>query len=255
MLASIKRKGRAEFYFRKEKEAIALQKRLELLSKLRWHYHFDKSNLIELPKPIRRGWINYFVVRHDFAKSNKAKILNQILPLIQNPIVCDRKDFTINRCDGKKLKKYIPMEHLLNHLYEHEYEKISEEMKSYFYSTELTRKWGGSIKVYVFKLPYMFVEKIKPHYITHTYILHNEVIAEFEYIHDKIWNSDNLGFKYLNYSSHDSDWYDWTQSKKNKLNKIKLKESKEIVNDFNCGRLKIKNKNSYYDDEYDFDYL
>ena len=244
------RKNRQEHYFRKEKEAMALYNRMEALSKARWN--FRQENLVKLERPIRRGWVRYFVIRKDLLHTNKEKLLNRILPLVQFAMVCDRKDFTTNKVDGKKLKKFIDMEQHLTSLYPTKLEELPDDIRSCFHMVEVTRRWGGPIKAFVFNWPWMFSLQVKPHWITHAYILHNEIIGEYEYIRDKLWYSDMLAYKFLNYRRHDSDWYEWTQSKKLKLEKILDKESREEVNEFNRGRRKYHDE--WYLDGYYSDY-
>ena len=236
MLSSVKRKGRAEFYFRKEKEAIHLLKRANTLSKLRWQ--FNKANLIKLEKPIRRGFIRHFVVRPDLERSNKARMLNRILPLIQNPTVCDRKDFTTNRVDGRKVKKPVHIDAEIHDLSQYEYDRIPDDLKHYFHMTERVRRWGGPIKVWAFAHPWMFTTRVKPHWITHGYILHNEIIAEYEYIMDKLYNSDMLALKFLNIGNGFEEG--WDDTKRNKMNRILDKEIREELDEVKNNQIKEK---------------
>jgi hypothetical protein len=230
------RLSRSQFYFRKEKEARRLLERLNQLAKLR--YSWRKENLIPLEKPIRRGWIRYYVVRPDVLKSSRGKTIAKLLNYVQNPYVCADKNFTTTRGEnGRKLKQPTPIQQNVRDLYQHEWERLPEELQNYFSMVEKTRRWGGPIKVFQFKYPWMYDTLVKPHYVTHAYVLHNEVISEYEYVWDKLYNSDTLAYKYLTGRSYRDDW-DRNESKKRKLNSIIEKETREEVNDFNRGRRK-----------------
>lgn len=231
MKTALKRKGRKEFYFRKEKEVRALWERWKLISKYRYR-PWNKENLVPLPKPIRRGWVRYYIVRPDIAKSNRGAILNKILSIVQSPAVCDNKQFVTNRDeDGNRIHKKResrPIHQEPKWLSQKEFEEQiapNEQMIQYFSLVEKTRRWGGPIKVYVFNRPWMFSFKIKPHFVTHGYYLNTELISEYEYINDKLWNSDMLAVKYLpGMAYHD---YDYNEPRKVKLAKIAKKEARE----------------------------
>jgi hypothetical protein len=241
------RKNRSEFYFRKEKEARRLLDRLNQLCKIR--YNWNPKNLIPLEKPIRRGYIRYYIVRPDILKSSRGKTVAQLLNHIQNPVVCSDKNFMTTRGEnGCKLKHPVPIHQEIAHLQQREWEALSEELQSYFAMVEKTRRWGGPIKVFEFKFPWMYETRIKPHYITHAYVMHNEVIAEYEYVWDKLYNSDMLAYKYIHGRSYRDDW-DRNESKKRKLNSITEKETREIVNNFN--RNKKLNDFENYDELFD----
>jgi hypothetical protein len=230
------RLSRSQFYFRKEKEARRLLERLNQLIKLRTTWR--KENLILLEKPIRRGWIRYYIVRPDILKSSRGKIIAKLLNYVQNPYVCADKNFmTIRGENGHKLKHSVPIQQNIKDLDRHEWECLPEELQSYFSMVEKPRRWGGPIKVFQFKYPWMYETRVKPHYITHAYVLRNEVISEYEYVWDKLYNSDMMAYKYITGRSYRDDW-DRNESKQRKLNSIIEKEIREEVNDFNRGRRK-----------------
>ena len=175
-------------------------------------------------------------------KGPKGKVAAKLLNYIQNPVVCSDKDFMTNRSEnGRKLKRSVPIQQEIRDLHRDEWEKLPEELQTYFSMIEKTRRWGGTIKMFQFKYPWMFETQIKPHYITHAYILHNEVISEYEYVWDKLYNSDMLAYKYLTGRSYHDD-YDWNKSKKRSLEKITTKEAREEINNFNRGKRKYRNR-------------
>ena len=110
-----------------------------------------------------------------------------------------------------------------------EYEVLPNELKKYFSSIEAARRWGGPIRSYLLVPNWKFTTTVKPHYITHRYLLHNEVISEWEYIHKKLWNSDRLAQKYLNYSSGCDCSYCRGDFKKTRLKQIIAKEIEEEI--------------------------
>jgi glycyl-tRNA synthetase (class II) len=180
-------------------------------------------------------------------KSPRGKAIAKLLNHVQNPTVCSDKDFMTNRGEnGRKLKRSVPIQQEIRDLHRDEWEKLPEELQTYFSMIEKTRKWGGPIKMFQFKYSWMYETQIKPHYITHAYVLHNEVISEYEYVWDKLYNSDMLAYKYLTGRSYRDD-YDWNKSKKRSLEKITTKEAKEEINNFNRGKRK-------YLDDWDNDF-
>ncbi len=179
---------------------------------------------VKLDKPVVFGWVRNFKLRSDIAKTNKSNILNKILEKINNSVVCLRRDFYAKTFDSNG--KYVYIKQVLNYLTQKEFELLSEREQSYFYLTKIVRKWGGPIKIFKFKYPWMFEFKIKRNYITHKKILDGELESEIDRINKVLWDRDRFAFKYLECSKYYIEKYSRSKYKR-EIKKI-LKEEELI---------------------------
>ena len=88
---------RKVFLSKKEKEVIALLKRLNNLISAR-----NKLGYLYLNPPIRKGWARRFVFCKNVQYRKDLKILTEILPRIQNIVISDNKDFLVKTRRKKK---------------------------------------------------------------------------------------------------------------------------------------------------------
>lgn len=187
----------------------------------------SKDNMVELETPIRKGWVRTFKIRHDIAKTKEATALKQLLDIVQNPKVCDRKDFMIKTAKRKEWKYSEPK---MKTLREHDFEKLPAELQKYFSFNMKTPSWGGQYKEYYVYYDWKFETVIKPHYITHVSILHADAQSEYSWIEKKLWNVEYMALKYTD-SYSNGGWnprYERAKSKKEKQKE--LDEYKEQIN-------------------------
>lgn len=194
-----RRERRREFYELKEKETRRLYERFKLVSKVAWSW--GKDSMVELDEPIRRGWVRFFEVRKDVARSKEGLKLNRLLNIVQTPIICEDKSF-MRKAHGwtKKNRKIEPIPQELKRLTPKEFEEVPEDLKKYFSKyKDITKFWGSVIEreMYMVNLDWKFSFRIEPHFVTHVKILHSEAISEYTKLRDRLWSTEALAFKYM----------------------------------------------------------
>lgn len=221
-----RREARRAFYEKKEKEAYRLLKRMDIIGPLATG-HYRGSQMIELEKPIRRGWIRFYKVREDLAKSKEGPALNQVLELVQSSARCDRKDF-MNIGWGKKRKRELkPIEQRLAAISEKKYNELPEHLKRYFTRIDSISRWGGQkYSEYRVYPEWKFVFVVKPYYITRVPMTSSEAESEYELLKKKLFYHDMLSMKYM---EHPSESKDLKNSQKSKRPNEKVKLKKEVV--------------------------
>lgn len=148
-----------------DKKLIALQRRM-------WKLYEQQRELplIELEKPIQRGFKKFFVLRDDIARRRDAKDFERILSVINRTIYSRKEDFKVKKYHNNQTED-IP--HVIGHVPEYKWDDLGwpEHFKKWFSLT--TRHHNGkygsmySIKAYYFTHDYMFVTKTAPYFITH----------------------------------------------------------------------------------------
>lgn len=155
-----------------------------------------KRNLVELDKPIRNGYMRFFVLREDVAKSREAHVYRQILPLLQHKVWCSNKKFLTK---SYKTKKFVPMEQALKDIEHKEWNKLqlTEKQKALFKQVWRQNKYNPKTGRYTFEFikPWVFVYKIEHHYKTHQLIMDPDLESELAQINNTI-NSQRLWPKF-----------------------------------------------------------
>lgn len=173
------------------------------------------KNWIELEKPERRGYVRFFVLRQDIAKSKEANFYNLLLKHIQEYVYCRDKKFL--RKDYKT-KKMVPIEQYLKPIEHKDWNKLnfSEKQKACFDKRWKQNKFGkGGKFVYEFIKDWMFVMKIEPYYITKKLILDPQLESRYKEIQNKIDNN-NLWPK-IYHQKGKKYGYSWKDKTKNDL--------------------------------------
>lgn len=148
-----------------DKKLIRLRKRMNELWKIK-----HGLPLVQLEKPIRRGFKKTFKLREDIARRKDAKDFQRILGVINQTIYCKTDDFKIKKWHNNQMED-IP--HVLKHIPENQWDKLDwpEHFKKWFVFQERhhTTKYGGNyvIKGYWFKYDYMFDAVVLPNFVTH----------------------------------------------------------------------------------------
>lgn len=93
---------------RKMDKALEERDLLRLWRKQQKLWDGSKScNVVELDKPIRKGWFRFFVLRPDIARSPDAKILKPLLQLVNNTIHSRDGSFMQKPWNGKVKKPIV----------------------------------------------------------------------------------------------------------------------------------------------------
>ncbi|MFK8274565.1 hypothetical protein ACI76Y_02650 [Capnocytophaga cynodegmi] len=128
--------------------------------------------LVPLPEPYQKGFVRFFVLRDDIARSKSADFFNQILEKINTYQYSDNRKFLKKkRKRGKKIQ--VPREQKLHKIIEWQFPKYKKlefnyKQQMYFVKTE---EYNPHRKVfetyYEFRDPWRFVLRVKPYMITH----------------------------------------------------------------------------------------
>lgn len=149
---------------RDTREALKLERRLsELHSEQR-----DSAVTVELPKPVRDGWVRYFVVRPDFRKSEDGPYLERVLRLIQRRETSRRKDFAAR--DWQRGGKIAPTPHELGSITPEAYWVLTERMRSHFrLNARREKTWRGErlVTEFVAACPWKFESRVRTNWRTH----------------------------------------------------------------------------------------
>jgi hypothetical protein len=140
---------------RKYNEELALRSQLNNLG---W---------TELKPPVQRGFIRYFVLREDVARTKEAAFFQGILDKINERQWSYRKDFKQKaRKFGKKI--YKVREHQLTDVFAYNFfKRFTEKERLYFYEQLVHSKFSKMpYKVFRFSEAWRFVLKVQPYMIT-----------------------------------------------------------------------------------------
>lgn len=215
------RKTRREFLKTQEKLVINLQDRYNELRKI--HNNFGYA---PLDPPIRSGWERSFVFRPHVKTYKEYKVLQSILPHIQNVVVCDNKEFVTSKRRRRKAK---PVEQSLRALSDKDYFSLEPSQQKYFSpSWRRHRYWHTVYRVWEFNRPQWLDFSIKPHYITKVKLFDADIVKEMEEINDRLWGKENLYQRYAKdkpskYREYGKDWKTAT------FYKMSSKEIKEAL--------------------------
>lgn len=191
-----KRRLKSQKIVSKQKEALKIERRLNELYELKY-----KTPLVKLDRPIRDGYVKYYVVREDFDRSNKGPMLREILKVINKSVYSQSPEFKVKR--RRKGQKTVII-HRLRHIGQREWEKLKwpEHYKRYFaLQTKIIEKQyifnngdiltiSNHVKGYFFQFDYMFEAKVEPHYITHVQPINPELESEIQYLRHKLERDD-----------------------------------------------------------------
>lgn len=217
---------------KEEKEIIGLwMKNMKLLRTKR-----GNRELVELDKPVRKGYKRFFVLRADIARGTEASFYRKFLPEIQVKQYCNDKEFLQREYPSRKLK---PMGHNPKQIEHKRWNELNYSAKEKAMFDELWipnrdhrgRMAKGGRFVYAFKKPWMFVSKIEPHYITHRFVINPQLESELQELHNKI-DRNNLGPKAAKAMGWSYGWRDWKHMRTKIFEEIIDKEKQTIMKDY-----------------------
>lgn len=145
-----------------DKQLLKLDRELDSLS-------LQRRNLpmVELTPPVQRGWVRYFVLRDDVARSKYAAFFEGILAKINTKEYYYRKNF-VKRKRRKGKKQFGTEDQHIRKLEEYEFRKsgFTEKEKLYFEERLEMNSCRKLRTVYVFKERWRFILVVKPNMIT-----------------------------------------------------------------------------------------
>ncbi len=209
------------------------KKRIYTIFKEYFDIQNSYRNLVPI-EPYKRGYDRWFGLRDDVKKRDDANRIAECLVFVQNKDWSKNKDFVKKDYKTKKMVKVeLGIKDVDKKIFEDE-TKVPLYLHKYF---ELTFyppyhiKIGKSLHitpgrwVYRFKDKHMFKYVVKPHWVTHAYVVDPDLQSREQELKNIIDNS-NLWIKYYKYMSK-SNGYDYDDNYT--FNKLEKKEAlKEI---------------------------
>lgn len=149
-------------------------------------------NWIEYPKPIRKGYVRFMVLREDIAKSREAHIYKPLLKFINSKDFSRTKKF-MYKPRGSKVKRAVQIE--TKSIDHYDWQKKVEPHLTLKQKSLFEKRWhnpsrfrgrviGSGQWKYHFLKPWMFVPKVEPYYVTH----YLEVNPQLESETQELWN-------------------------------------------------------------------
>lgn len=118
-----------------------------------------------LDPPVQRGWIRFFALREDLARSRDAGFFDNILKKINTLDWSSRKDFKVKRHRYARKTLVVKTQKLLEHD-EKQFERLGfSERERRFFHIEYRLEKGRFYVCYVFSEPWRFVLRIRPNII------------------------------------------------------------------------------------------
>lgn len=160
---------------RKRDARTDLEKRVRAAYKEWRHLREVRRNmpLLPLPEPYQKGFVRYFVLREDVARSKRAAFFEELLEVVNTYQYSDNRKFEAKkRRRGKRV--LVPRKQELENFIEWTF----FHSKSTRYLTEAQRAYFIKVKrymplqkefmdVYEFADPWRFVLRVRPNMITH----------------------------------------------------------------------------------------
>lgn len=219
---------RREFIELRDKKLIRLSRRLRELNLIE-----RKAPLIQLDKPIQKGFRKDFVLREDITRRRDSHEITRILSAINQTVYCQKEDFKVKKWHSKQMED-IP--HKLRHIPANQWDRLQwpPHYKKWFTFREgvIENKWGTLIiKGYWFNYPYMFVEKVSPHIVTH--IKQHFPDIEREEAEIKRFFELHNGWARLDHLNGNSPyWKRWENTKDDQIEDLVREEMKQFEDNY-----------------------
>lgn len=173
---------------------------------------------VPLKPPIQKGYVRFFVLRDDVTRGKQASFFENILAKINTVEYFHRKDFKKKkRVRGKKI--WVDKAQYLRTLSLSDFAKLRfthEEVTFFEERLEIPRYGKKEVPVMVFKEPWRFVLRIRPHMLTHQRIVDPVLESQIQEV-DNYITSRQLEHRmhWLTQSRHNS-WRCWNPAVKAK---------------------------------------
>jgi hypothetical protein len=214
-----------------------LDKKLLSLYKEEHALYKQKRNIewVPLKPPVQRGWVRYFVLRDDVARSRQASFFENILEKINTISFSHRKDFKVKkRLRGRKI--HIVKAQYLKKLESYEFQKLNftDAEKRFFYEVWELNSCKQLVKRFVFADPWRFVLRIRPDMISKVLVIDIECEQRLKEI-DNYLERTQLRKRQLKvlYGYDKRKWRDYTirEKEKNRLLNMPLSRILDKVED------------------------
>ncbi len=162
--SKLRHRAKRDYIESRDKKLFRLRKRMNEI------YQLERGKpLIQLEKPIQKGFKKDFILRDDVARRRDSNDLQRILGAINHVVYCKNQDFKVKKWHSNQMED-IP--HNLKHIPANQWDKLGwpEHFKKWFVYEERPHVGKYStfiVKGYWFKYPYMFTTRILPNFITH----------------------------------------------------------------------------------------
>lgn len=202
----------------KRMDKAATEKELTALWRKKQRLFWAKRNrtLVPLEKPVRHGYKKSFMLRPDIAKSREAHVYLGLLPHVQKHIFSKTKKFETR---DYKTKKMVPMSHGLKPIEHKEWNRLVDGgLLTLKQQAMFVKRWRQTsirnpnmgVFEYHFIKDWVFIERIDPHYKTHTLLLDPQMESELRELMNRI-DTQNLMPKIgkaLGWTMGCKDWVD-----------------------------------------------
>lgn len=146
--------------------------------------------LVELAKPIQKGYVKSFTLRDDIARRDDADVFWAILKKVNSYVYSKDQEFKVTT-KKKNVLFVTDKEHVPAVIKDQDMENWNppDRIKKYFARVEVEHTTSyGSFKTvhWQFTKPWMFAAVIKPHYQTHMRTFHPEAEAKLGEINRKM---------------------------------------------------------------------
>lgn len=159
------------------KEALRLARRQHELTMAR--RRGELGTVVEVDPPIHAGWERYFVVRHDFRRSDEAPYLDRVLTLCQRVESCSRRGVVKQR-DYKRGGKLYEVPHKLKRISAEKYWLLTPKLQTYFVLA--VEREDGVIDTrnpeFEVAHPWKFSSRVRESFITHRLIPDSDAASE-----------------------------------------------------------------------------
>lgn len=155
---------------------------------------------VELNPPVQDGYIRYLVVRPDLIHTREGKHLEELISIVGMKEYCKDKLFlyvkhyghwvSIRWANRKHRKNAQKLNLGMRDLHEHEYNKIPEHLKSYFYKVRREVPGWHIDEYYDYRCSvpmWKFKEKIEKHYIYSRRVLVGSAQSDYDRFNKEIY--------------------------------------------------------------------
>lgn len=167
--------------------------------------------LVPLEKPYQKGFVRYFVLREDIARSKYAEFFQGILDKINTFDYSDNRKFT-KRKKRRRKKIEVPREQSLQKFREEHFPKFgkrefSAKEQAYFIKVKhfnsKKEKWEY---FWEFREKWMFELRVKPNMITHYKPVDCELESQIHTVGDFLDRYKNRGIYIKKFRGHKNSW-------------------------------------------------
>lgn len=190
-----------------DKQLLKLDREYSALWKI-----YDSRGYIPLKPPIVKGYIRFFVLRDDVARSKDAGFYQGILDKINTGTYCAEKSFRVSK-RRKRRWRYIVYLQKLYKPDEATFKKMGFSRRAANCFEEVIKqdkRTKKPVKKYVFKEPWRFILRVRPNVITQQRVEAPELLAQMDeiggFLKRNMLRPKLSKLKYGSYNSRRREW-------------------------------------------------